>query len=77
MTLRESPPGAFFRVSGIRLAASSALRLSEMGIRVGTLAHVTQRAAFGGRVVAVAGSRFAVDGATADLIDVETAVVPS
>ncbi|WP_407342910.1 ferrous iron transport protein A [Pengzhenrongella phosphoraccumulans] len=76
MTLRESPPGALFRVSGIRLSAPSALRLSEMGIRVGTFAHVTQRAAFGGRVVAVAGSRFALDGATADLIDI-TAVVPT
>jgi len=42
-----------------------------MGIRLGTLAHVTQQAAFGGRVVAVAGSRFALDGGTAALIDVE------
>ncbi|MGV8968167.1 MAG: FeoA family protein [Cellulomonas sp.] len=75
MTLRESPLGAPFRVAGVRLAAPAALRLSEMGIRVGTLAHVTQRAAFGGRVVAVDGSRFALDGETADLIDVETAAV--
>lgn len=74
MRLRESPPGEPFRVSGIRLSAPAALRLSEMGIRVGTLAHVTQRAAFGGRVVAVAASRFALDGTTADLIDVEAAV---
>jgi ferrous iron transport protein A len=42
-----------------------------MGIRLGTLAYVTQQAAFGGRVVAVAGSRYALDGATAALIDVE------
>ena len=75
MRLRESPPGEPFRVSSIRLSASAALRLSEMGIRVGTLAHVTQRAAFGGRVVAVAGSRFALDGTTAGLIDVESAVL--
>jgi ferrous iron transport protein A len=42
-----------------------------MGIRLGTLAYVTQQSAFGGRVVAVAGSRYALDGATAALIDVE------
>ena len=73
MTLPESPLGAQVRVTGIRLPASAALRLSEMGIRLGTLAHVTQVAAFGGRVVAVAGSRYALDGGTAALIDVEPA----
>jgi Fe2+ transport system protein FeoA len=35
------------------------------------LAHVTQQAAFGGRVIAVAGSRYALDAQTAALIDVE------
>jgi len=49
----------------------AAFRLNEMGIRLGTLAHVTQHAAFGGRVIAVAGSRYALDGGTAALIDVE------
>ena len=71
MTLRESPPGAELCVTGVRLPAAAAFRLNEMGIRLGTLAHVTQQAAFGGRVIAVAGSRFALDGGTAALIDVE------
>jgi ferrous iron transport protein A len=71
MTLPESPPGAELRVIGVRLAAADAFRLKEMGIRPGTLAHVTQHAAFGGRVIAVAGSRFALDATTAALIDVE------
>ena len=71
MTLRESPTGTELRVTGVRLPASAAFRLNEMGIRLGTLAHVTQQAAFGGRVVAVAGSRYALDGGTAALIDVE------
>jgi ferrous iron transport protein A len=71
MTLPESPLGAELRVTGVRLAAADALRLNEMGIRLGTLGHVTQHAAFGGRVVAVAGSRYALDGGTAALIDVE------
>jgi Fe2+ transport system protein FeoA len=43
-----------------------------MGIRLGTVGHVTQHASFGGRVFAVAGSRYALDGATAALIDVES-----
>jgi ferrous iron transport protein A len=71
MTLPECPPGAELRVIGLRLAAADAFRLSEMGIRPGTVAHVTQHAAFGGRVLAVAGSRFALDARTAALIDVE------
>jgi ferrous iron transport protein A len=71
MTLPESPMGAEMRVTGVRLPAAHAFRLGEMGIRLGTIAHVTQRAAFGGRVVAVAGSRYALDGGTAALIDVE------
>ena len=71
MTLRESPLGAELRVTGVRLPVAAAFRLQEMGIRLGTVAHLTQRAAFGGRVVAVAGSRYALDGQTAALIDVE------
>jgi ferrous iron transport protein A len=71
MTLPESPLGAELRVIGVRLPAADAFRLNEMGIRPGTLAHVTQCAAFGGRVIAVAGSRYALDGGTAALIDVE------
>jgi ferrous iron transport protein A len=71
MTLPECPLGAELRVTGVRLAAADTFRLNEMGVRLGTLAHVTQRAAFGGRVIAVAGARFALDGQTAALIDVE------
>ena len=63
--------GAELRVTGVRLPATAAFRLQEMGIRLGTVAHVTHHAAFGGRVVAVAGSRYALDGGTAALIDVE------
>lgn len=58
-------------MTGVRLSAPDAFRLNEMGIRLGTLARVTQHAAFGGRVIAVAGSRYALDAGTAALIDVE------
>jgi ferrous iron transport protein A len=71
MTLPESPLGTEFRVTGVRLSRADAFRLNEMGIRLGTRAHVTQHAAFGGRVLAVAGSRYALDGGTAALIDIE------
>ena len=71
MTLRDGPMGTELQVTGVRLPAAAAFRLHEMGIRLGTVARVTQRAAFGGRVVAVAGSRYALDGGTAALIDVE------
>ncbi len=71
MTLREGPLGTALKVTGVRLPATAAFRLNEMGIRLGTRAHVTQHAAFGGRVIAVAGSRYALDGGTAALIDVE------
>ena len=71
MTLPESPLGAELRVTGVRLTSADAFRLQEMGLRIGTRTRVTQRAAFGGRVIAVAGSRFALDGHTAALIDVE------
>jgi ferrous iron transport protein A len=77
MTLRESPEGAHLRITGVRLPASAAFRLREMGIRLGAVAQVTQHAAFGGRVIAVAGSRYALDGGTADLIDVEPVASPA
>jgi ferrous iron transport protein A len=71
MTLRECPLDEELQVTGVRLPAAAAFRLHEMGIRLGTVARLTQRAAFGGRVVSVAGSRFALDAGTAALIDVE------
>jgi ferrous iron transport protein A len=77
MTLPESPVGAQLRVTGLRLSAGDAFRLNEMGIRLGSLGHVTQHASFGGRVLAVAGSRYALDGGTAALIDVESVRVES
>ena len=67
----ESPLGAEPRVTAVRLATADAFRLNEMGVRLGTLAHVAQHAAFGGRVIVVAESRNALDGETAGLIDVE------
>lgn len=71
MNLRDSPAGADLQVTGVRLPDDAAFRLREMGVRPGVVAHVAQRTAFGGRVIAIAGSRYAIDGGTARLIDVE------
>jgi len=49
MTLPESPLGAELRVIGVRLPEDDALRLNQMGLRLGTRAHVTQQVAFGPR----------------------------
>jgi len=77
VTLRDGPLGTELRVTGVRLPAAAAFRLHEMGIQPGTQARVTQRAAFGARVIAVAGSRYALDGGTAALIDVEPVGEPA
>ena len=71
MTLHDIPEGAHVRLTGLRLSDEVTLRLREMGLRPGAIARVIQHAAFGGRVVAVAGSRYAIDSRTATLIDVE------
>ncbi|HUX70768.1 MAG TPA: FeoA family protein [Cellulomonadaceae bacterium] len=71
MTLRDIPEGARVRLTGLRLSDEVTLRLREMGLHPGAVARVIQHAAFGGRVVAVAGSRYAIDSQTATLIDVE------
>ena len=51
MTLRESPPGAELRVTGVRMRPA-AFRLNELGIGLGMLAHCSRQAPFGGRVIA-------------------------
>lgn len=49
------------------------LRAAEIGVRPGAILYVTQRSAFGGVVVAVDGSRLALDAATARRVVVEEA----
>ena len=66
MRLRESPPGAELRVTGVRLPPAAAFQLNELGICLGMLAHISQQAAFGGRVIAVGvnGGARSTDGGT-------------
>ncbi len=71
MTLRDTPEGTHVRLTGLRLSDDVTFRLREMGLRPGAVARVVLHTAFGGRVVAVAGSRYAIDAQTAALIDVD------
>lgn len=77
MTFRDCPRDCPLLVTAVQLSAEAAFRLSEMGIRVGTTARVTHRAAFGGRVVDVAGARLALDEGTARLIHVAPVGAPA
>lgn len=71
MKLRDCPLDTDVRVRAVRFEADVALRMREIGLRPGGTVRVTQRAAFGGRVVAIGAARLAVDGETAGCIDVE------
>ncbi|WP_263118237.1 FeoA family protein [Cellulomonas sp. RIT-PI-Y] len=73
MDLAQLAPMTDGRVATVTLPTSQRLRLAEMGLRPGAVLRVTQRAAFGGRVVALGAERFAVDAATCALIQVEAA----
>lgn len=71
MTLRDCPVGSATRVVDVDLDRGRILRLRELGIVPGAVVRVTHRAAFGGRVVAVGRSRFAMDARTARALRVE------
>ncbi|WP_149202218.1 FeoA family protein [Actinotalea subterranea] len=70
MHLGSCPVDEDVEVVEVDVPSGTRLRLHEVGIRVGTTVRVSQRAPFGGRVVAVGASRLAVDRATAGRIAV-------
>lgn len=65
VTLSDAPCGQELRFVSVDLDADRAFRLRELGFAPGVVVRVVQRAAFGGRVIAIRGERMAVDGATA------------
>ncbi len=71
MDLGGCRAGDTARVVSIDLEPGARLRLQEMGLRVGSVLRVSQRAAFGGLVVAVGADRFALDARTCGRIAVE------
>lgn len=73
MLLAECPTRVALRLTEIELPEAVQLRMQEMGLRKGAQATVIQRACFGGLVLNVAGSRFAVDHRSARKISAEVA----
>jgi ferrous iron transport protein A len=74
MTLAESPAEVDVRLVNVAVDPASRLRMREVGLCDGALVRVGRSAAFGGRVVAVAGSRIALDAATARSVEVDLVV---
>lgn len=61
------------RLVSADIAPEYRLRFQELGLRNGIEFHVTNKAAFGGVVINVAGTRIAVDRRSARNMDVEVA----
>lgn len=60
-------------VVGVDMPQEFLLRLSEIGVRAGALVRVTHRGPADGRVIAISGSRVAIDARTAAAIEVQPA----
>ena len=71
MHLGSCEVGQDVEVREVSAPPSARLRMREVGLRAGAVVRITQRGPFGGRVVAVGGSRIALDAATAAAILVE------
>jgi ferrous iron transport protein A len=69
-SLRDLAVGESAVLDEPQVEAAQRRRLAELGLRPGETVTVTQRAVGGARVVAVHGSRIALDGRTADLLRV-------
>ncbi|MEI2643925.1 MAG: FeoA family protein [Candidatus Nanopelagicales bacterium] len=71
MTLDEAPGAA--TVTAVQATGPAARRLAELGVRVGSHVRVLYRTTGGGRVLALDGSRVAIDARTAAGITVTPA----
>jgi ferrous iron transport protein A len=70
MQLHTCAPGAEVEVVALGLHESAQLRAGELGLRVGSRVRVLHRGPLGARVIALGGSRLAIDGATAAGVEV-------
>ena len=70
MTLEQCPLNTDMVIEGIGLDDRHRFRMRELGLRDGVTVRVIQKSNFGGRVVAKATERIALDKATADCIRV-------
>lgn len=73
MLLAKCPKHVRARLVEINVDPAYRLRLQELGLRPGVEFFLTNRAAFGGVVINIAGTRVAVDRRSASKIVVEPA----
>ncbi|MDO4259975.1 MAG: FeoA family protein [Actinomycetaceae bacterium] len=71
MKLSSCPRGALARLTDVDVDPAYQLRLQELGVRIGAEFRLVNRAAFGGVVINIAGTRVAVDRRSARNIAVE------
>ncbi|QPK81535.1 ferrous iron transport protein A [Schaalia sp. ZJ405] len=71
MLLSSCVPNTRGRLLAVNVEPAHRLRLEELGVRVGAQFFLANRAAFGGIVVNIAGTRVAVDARSARRIEVE------
>lgn len=71
MLLSKCPRNSRGRLVSIDVDSAYRLRLQELGLRPGAEFFVANRAAFGGVVINIAGTRVAVDARSARHIEVE------
>jgi ferrous iron transport protein A len=71
-TLRDLAVGESAVLAEPRLPTIQRMRLAELGLRPGERVRVTQRSIAGARVIAVGGSRIALDAGTAALLPVRS-----
>jgi ferrous iron transport protein A len=70
MRLGECAVACDVSVLAIDLPPDDRARMLKLGLYAGAVVRVTHRGPFGGRVVAVGGTRLALDGSTAAAITV-------
>ena len=71
--LSKCPRNSRGRLVRIDVDPHHRLRLQELGLRPGMEFYLANRAAFGGVVLNIAGTRIAIDARSATRIDVEVA----
>lgn len=72
-TASDAPLREPLTVASVAAETRALRRLAELGIRPGATVEVLRRIAGGGRIVSVAGSRVALDAATARTIQLSGA----
>ncbi len=72
MILAKCPLRTRARIVDVDVDDKFDLRLQELGVRSGAEFSVVNKAAFGGRVINIAGTRIAVDHRSSRKIEVET-----